>query len=413
MGPRISLTIVVGLAWLVFPQQVGTALAQEDAHAAMVAVDDTEMVADEANTEPAEFTDVGEPATHTYYVAADEVEWDFAPSGIDQITGEPFGEEAEIFMKSGPDRIGKVYKKALFREYTDDTFTTMKPRPPEWEHLGFLGPLLRAEVGDTIKVVFKNNVSFPTSMHPHGVFYDKDSEGAPSADETGDADKVDDAVPSGGTHTYVWPVPERAGPAEGDPSSILWMYHSHVNEPKDVNSGLMGTMMVSARGMTGDDGTPKDVDREFIVSFHEVDENVSWYFEDNIQAYAGDPASIDREEIHFFEPFGLSNFMESMNGFTFGHLPGLTMRKGERVRWYLMATTNFEVHAPHWHGNTVVANRMRTDVASLVTMGMLVADMVPDNPGKWLFHCHVRDHLIAGMQAHYTVLPEEGDASSS
>ncbi len=50
---------------------------------------------------------------------------------------------------------------------------------------------------------------------------------------------------------------------------------------------------------------------------------------------------------------------------------------------------------------------MRTDVTSLLTMGMIVADMVPDNPGKWLFHCHVRGHLIAGMQAHYSVLPKE------
>jgi FtsP/CotA-like multicopper oxidase with cupredoxin domain len=29
--------------------------------------------------------------------------------------------------------------------------------------------------------------------------------------------------------------------------------------------------------------------------------------------------------------------------------------------------------------------------------------MVPDNPGTWLFHCHVAPHLIAGMQALFTV----------
>jgi FtsP/CotA-like multicopper oxidase with cupredoxin domain len=51
---------------------------------------------------------------------------------------------------------------------------------------------------------------------------------------------------------------------------------------------------------------------------------------------------------------------------------------------------------------------MRTDVASLVTMEMAVADMVPDNSGKWLFHCHVGAHLAAGMSGHYNVLPEEG-----
>jgi hephaestin len=46
---------------------------------------------------------------------------------------------------------------------------------------------------------------------------------------------------------------------------------------------------------------------------------------------------------------------------------------------------------------------MRTDVGSLLPMGMFVADMTPDNPGKWLFHCHVSAHLRAGMQAFYTV----------
>jgi hephaestin len=81
------------------------------------------------------------------------------------------------------------------------------------------------------------------------------------------------------------------------------------------------------------------------------------------------------------------------------------MKAGERVRWYVMANTNFEIHAPHWHGNVVSANMMRTDVVPLLPMGMLVADMVPDNPGSWLIHCHVAAHLRAGMQALYTVQP--------
>ena len=50
---------------------------------------------------------------------------------------------------------------------------------------------------------------------------------------------------------------------------------------------------------------------------------------------------------------------------------------------------------------------MRTDVTDLQTMAMQVATMVPDNPGTWLFHCHVRDHLLGGMTSLYTVLPAE------
>jgi FtsP/CotA-like multicopper oxidase with cupredoxin domain len=56
---------------------------------------------------------------------------------------------------------------------------------------------------------------------------------------------------------------------------------------------------------------------------------------------------------------------------------------------------------------------MRTDVAALLTMGMLVADMVPDNPGTWLFHCHVGGHLRSGMQALYTVEPKPASKLSA
>ncbi len=346
------------------------------------------------------------PTTRTYYIAADEVAWDYAPSGMDLVAGQPFSEDAKFWVESGPQRIGRVYKKAVYREYTDLTFTVRKQRAPEWEHLGILGPLVRAEVGDKIRIIFRNNASFPASVHPHGVFYDKDSEGAPYVDRTSAADKADDSVPTGETHTYVWLVPERAGPSGGDVSSVLWMYHSHTSEVKDVNAGLMGAMIISARGTTKADGTPKDVDREFIIEFASINENRSWYLAENIQTFTGDPESITIGEgpQGFREiPSFRSNFMQPMNGFVFGNLPGLTMRVGERVRWYLMASTNFEVHAPHWHGNTVDIQDMRTDVASLLTMGMIVADMVPDNPGTWLFHCHVGGHLEAGMQAVYTV----------
>ena len=92
-------------------------------------------------------------------------------------------------------------------------------------------------------------------------------------------------MPPGQTYTYVWQVPERAGPGPGDPSSIVWLYHSHVDEQKDIDSGLVGAIVVTAQGMAKPDGTPKDVDREFVTVFHIVNENQSWYFTDNLAAY--------------------------------------------------------------------------------------------------------------------------------
>ena len=348
--------------------------------------------------------------TRTYFVAVDEVPWDYAPSGSNQVTGQPFSPIDNIIMANGPDRIGRVYVKAIYREYTDSSFSTLKKRAPEWEHLGILGPLLRAEVGDTIRVVFRNNGHYAFSMHPHGVFYDKSSEGAAYADGTTGATRGG-VVPPGGTHVYVWPVPQRAGPMPNEPSSILWMYHSHVAEDADLNTGLVGPIIVTARGAARADGTPKDVDRELIAGFLEMDENASAYFDDNIKRYAGKPETVKKDPPGaFFMPFYASNLKETINGFVYGNGPGFTMHVGERVRWYLLADANFQVHAPHWHGNTVVAQHMRTDVLSLTTMGMIVADMVPDDPGVWLFHCHVGAHLVLGMQTRYTVL--EGKAAA-
>jgi hephaestin len=206
------------------------------------------------------------------------------------------------------------------------------------------------------------------------------------------------------------------------------MYHSHHDEIRDVASGLLGPMIVTRRGMAREDGSPIDVDRELVAGFIEVDENSSWYVQDNINAFATDPKGVTIGRSPFGDlavlpagppgppappkpgenvlepPFG-TYFKETINGYSFGHTPGMTMKVGQRVRWYLMGSTNFEIHAPHWHGNVVVANHMKTDVGALLPMGMFVADMVPDNPGRWFFHCHVAGHLRMGMQAFYTVEP--------
>jgi FtsP/CotA-like multicopper oxidase with cupredoxin domain len=342
--------------------------------------------------------------TRTYYIAADEVQWDYAPSGMNQITGEAFDDEANVFVQNGADRIGSVYLKSQYREYTDNTFTTLKPIPAKWQHKGILGPVIQAEVGDSIRVVFKNNTRYPASMHPHGVFYQKNSEGAQYDDGTNGSDKDDDAVLPGGTVTYVWEVPERAGPGPMDPSSVLWMYHGHVDEPADTNAGLIGPMIITKRGMARADGSPRDVDREFVTLYTVFDENASLYIDDNIQMFPGDPGSVDAEDDGFIE----SNLMHSINGYVFGNLPleSMTMHKGEHVRWYVMAQgTEVDLHTPHWHGNTVVLNGMRTDVAALLPMSMLVADMVPDAVGTWFYHCHVNDHITAGMLARYRVEP--------
>ena len=354
--------------------------------------------------------------TRTYYVAADEVQWDYAPSGHDEAMGMEFDEIGKAFTESGPHRIGKVYKKAVYHEYTDATFATQKEREPDEQYLGILGPILRGAVGDKIKVVFKNNATHPYSMHPHGVLYEKDSEGADYNDGTSGKDKEDGGVPPGATHTYTWRIPERAGPGPNDPSSVFWLYHSHCDELRDVASGLFGVIVVTRRGMALPDGRPKDVNHEFVSMFIAINENESQYLEDNIRDHTSDPKGVNRKEGIPFTPSGMAgtiagtgfvdvNIKWSINGYIFGNMPMMTMKKGDHVRWYVATLGDFfNGHTPHWHGNTVLVNGQRTDVLAVTSAQMITADMVPDAPGIWLYHCHISDHMLAGMVARYQVL---------
>lgn len=40
-------------------------------------------------------------------------------------------------------------------------------------------------------------------------------------------------------------------------------------------------------------------------------------------------------------------------------------------------------------------------------------EMFPRAPGIWLLHCHVTDHIHAGMETTYTVLQNEGEYPGS
>ena len=141
------------------------------------------------------------------------------------------------------------------------------------------------------------------------------------------------------------------------------------------------------------------MDRELFVLYTVMNENNSPYLQANLKKFTklSEPPGDD-------EDFEESNLKHSINGYMFGNQPMMTIKKGQRVRWYVMGMgTEVDLHTPHWHGNDVVAGGMRMDVVDLLPASMVVADMVPDNVGTWLFHCHVNDHLTAGMVTRYQV----------
>lgn len=97
-----------------------------------------------------------EAATREYWIAAEKVEWNYAPSGKNLIR-----------PSMGLDVWGKalIYEKYRYIQYTDDTYTTQVEQPA-W--MGILGPQIHAVEGDSVKVHFLNRADKPLSIHVHG-----------------------------------------------------------------------------------------------------------------------------------------------------------------------------------------------------------------------------------------------------
>jgi len=358
-----------------------------------------------------------------YYIAAEEIDWDYTPEGKNLMTKQPFGPSEKRFVVSGPDRMGSKYRKAVFRQYINKDFITRTPVIPENVHLGLLGPIIRAEVGDTIIVHLKNKLrNLNCSIHAHGVLYSIFDEGnqdvgsqtkkklkeEPSPQMNGHSNPNDiyGIVTPGETHTYKWQVPERAGPSTDDPTSIIWSYYSAVDEVADTNSGLIGPIVITKKGFANSDGTPRDIEREFVTLFATFDENKSHFLQYNIDANCENDSSLlycsqdTPPQLDFVQ----SNWMHSINGFLYGNLPGLEMAIGQQTRWYLMTLGNrHDIHMPYWHGATVISEGKRKDVVELLPGSLRTVDMIPDNLGVWEFQCSVGEETEAGMQALYRV----------
>ncbi len=68
----------------------------------------------------------------TYYIAADEVLWNYAPTGTNVLTG--------ALLKPDKNQLGFTYRKIVYHEYVDGTFAQTKQRADADRYMGILGP---------------------------------------------------------------------------------------------------------------------------------------------------------------------------------------------------------------------------------------------------------------------------------
>ncbi|XP_040516089.1 coagulation factor V isoform X2 [Gallus gallus] len=319
-----------------------------------------------------------------YYIAAKEVCWNYA------------GLKKSTMMYDKICKDGST-KKVIFQRYTDSTFTTVQDEGEYEEHLGILGPVIRAEVNDVILVHFKNLASRPYSLHAHGLFYEKSSEGSIYDDESSDWFKEDDKVQPNSSYIYVWYANRRSGPLQPGAACRSWVYYSDVNLEKDTHSGLIGPILICEKGTFSASDNNRTNTRDFFLLFMVFDEEKSWYFDKRSRK----PCTEKTQEMQQCHKF------YAINGIT-NNLQGLRMYEGELVRWHLLNMgVPKDIHVVHFHGQTFIEQleaKYQLGTYTLLPGSFQTVEMKPQRPGWWLLDTEVGEYQQAGMQASYLVL---------
>lgn len=295
-----------------------------------------------------------------HWLQADSFLHDLVPNHRDAMTGATFTSAQTSYWAVG------------YRAYTPGWGRPLPGDAVIGANTGIPGPIIRGEPGDVIRIHLRNHdthYGFPHSIHTHGVDYTPASDGSFLA---ADPESPGAAVRVGETYTYEWTVlPESVG---------TWPYHDHSASQSLGGSGGMVMEAGAELGLFGfvaitDRFTPP-VDRELFLFFHDL--------------YKADVPSLSQD----FDCFNGGAFI--------GNTPTFTARVGDRVRWRVAALGK-EFHVFHVHGHRWRDRGRDVDAEILGPATTLTVEYREADPGSWLYHCHVTDHMMGGMVGEYIV----------
>ncbi|XP_077198129.1 coagulation factor V [Paroedura picta] len=328
-----------------------------------------------------------------YFIAAEEVIWDYAP----QIPESVDRQYRVLYLDNFSNLIGKKYKKAVFRQYIDDTFS--KHTESSWpKDRGILGPVIRAEVRDTISIVFKNMASRPYSIYVHGVTLSKEAEGAVYPSDSKENSTRGKTVQPGETYTYKWTVLDTDGPTAKDPQCVTRLYHSAVDVTRDIASGLIGHLLICKGRALDQRGVQNKADKEQHAAFAVFDENKSWYLEDNIKQYCSSPSTVKRDDPKFYK----SNVMHTLNGYAVDRTDPLTFCQDSIAEWHLSSVGTQDLVVPvHILGHTFLNKGKDQDILKLFPMSGESATVTMNNVGTWLLSSWGSREMSNGMRTRF------------
>jgi FtsP/CotA-like multicopper oxidase with cupredoxin domain len=250
------------------------------------------------------------------------------------------------------------------------------------------GPEIRVREGDLVRIRLRNHLPVPTTIHWHGVDVPLSMDGVP-----------------GVSQPVVAPEEEFVYEFVAANPGTRW-YHTHVGENIQQELGLYGALIVEPR-----DPEPVQYDAEY-----------SYLLDEKALDITPDIA-LGRAQVRDRDTgngragqFAYDLFL--MNGKAGDAIEPMHVAAGQRIRIRVINTGNL-VHAVHLHGQSfkIVATDGNAvpPAAQLVKDTVLIGpgerydlEVVATNPGVWLFHCHMPNHMENGMM---TTLVYDGYAA--
>ena len=275
-----------------------------------------------------------------YWIQATTVAWDPIPTGRDSWMG-----------MNQPHR---KFRAFVYQEMTPGFADVAGPAQ-------IPGPLLEANVGDVLQVHFRNSDTRflqPVTMHPHGVRYTPDYDGS----YYGGFTRAGGFIAPGEEFTYTW---ECLPGSEG-----VWPYHDHgPNHVINTARGLFGAIIIR-------DPAKPQPDREHFLFLHSM----------------------------FPQITGMPSILHAFNGRAYaGNTPTLRAKVGDDVAIHVL-DMNSDFHTFHLHGHRWPDHGgVEVDSPTIGPSETLSLRFTEDNPGRWLYHCHVASHQDVGMAGWYLV----------
>ena len=239
-------------------------------------------------------------------------------------------------------------------------------RVTAWTYNGTVpGPEIRVPYGQKVRIVVKNELPDPTTVHWHGIAVPNAMDGVP--------DVTQKPIEPGASFAYAF----RALPTAESSRGGTFMYHSHFDEDRQVGLGLSAAFVIEPPSKPA-----YDLERTILLG--------EW----NLDPQTGDTRPPMQMEGSFPNYF-------TINGKAFPATAAIKVKRGQRVLLRVIGGMQF-THPMHLHGMSFkvvakdgapLASPYDADVVDVAPGERYDLLFTASRPGKWVFHCHIGHHL--------------------